>query len=141
MRRFLSLFWKDEQTVAAVARRLKLSNDEKDRLVRAARCDAPLADLARASAFRRILYRHGADVIRDNLLLDGAKDGAHAAPVDLLAEVDAYVRPVMPVSGDDILAAGVASGPAVGAAMRKLEAAWIDSDFTADRNALLALLA
>jgi poly(A) polymerase len=141
MRRFLSLFWKDEQTVAAVARRLKLSNDEKDRLVRAVRCDAPLADLARASAFRRILYRHGADVIRDNLLLDGAKDGAHAAPVDLLAEVDAYVRPVMPVSGDDILAAGVASGPAVGAAMRKLEAAWIDSDFTADRNALLALLA
>ena len=47
----------------------------------------------------------------------------------------------MPVSGDDILAAGVASGPAVGSAMRKLEAAWIDSDFTADRNALLALLA
>jgi poly(A) polymerase len=139
MRRFLSLFWKDEQALATVARRWKLSNDERDRLVYAARCDAPLADLARPADFRRILYRHGGDIIRDNLLLGWAGQGASARP-DMLAQIDAYVRPVMPVSGDEVLAAGVAPGPAVGAAMRKLEAAWIESDFTADRNTLLGLV-
>lgn len=140
MRRFLSLFWKDETAIAAAARRLKLSNDERDRLVHAARCDTPLTDLARPADFRRILYRHGVGVIRDNLLLDWAKKQGAVVSADTLLQVDSYVRPVMPLTGDEVLAAGVPPGPDVGRAMRKLEDAWIDSDFTADRGMLLGLL-
>jgi poly(A) polymerase len=142
MLRFLSLFWKNEAVVVAAARRLKMSNDERDRLVFAARCDAPLSELARPIDFRRILYHYGRDVVRDNLLLTWAEEeGGASERAALVAQVDAYVRPAMPVGGDDIIAAGIAAGPAVGAAMRKLEAAWIDSDFTADRGTLLRLLA
>jgi hypothetical protein len=46
----------------------------------------------------------------------------------------------MPVSGDDLLARGVKEGPAIGDALRKLEAAWIDSDFKLSRDALLKKL-
>ena len=139
--RFLSLFWKDAAVLAAVARRLKLSNEERDRLVFAARCDAGLDPDASRNDLHRLLYRHGRDVIRDNLLLAWAKQGVSAPGWGrLIADTDTYVRPVMPVSGEDVMAAGVATGPAVGVAIRKLEAAWVESDFNASRETLLGLL-
>lgn len=140
--RFLSLFWKDETAIAAVGRRLRMSNEERARLGHAARFDAPLRADTNSAEVRRILYRHGRAAVHDHTLLAWAKewpDGAGWAGI--AAQAAAFVPPVMPVSGDDVLAAGVAAGPAVGAAMRKLEAAWIDSDFTADRETLLRLLA
>jgi tRNA nucleotidyltransferase/poly(A) polymerase len=39
-----------------------------------------------------------------------------------------------------MLARGVAEGPAIGDALRKLEAEWIDSDFKLKREQLLAKL-
>lgn len=139
--RFLSMYWKDERAVASAARRLKMSNDERDRLVFAARCDAPLQEHIGPADLRRVLYRHGRDVVRDNAVLAWAKDwpGPSGWP-DVVARAEAYVRPVMPVTGDDVMAAGVEAGPPVGEALRKLEAAWIESDFSLAREALMKLL-
>jgi hypothetical protein len=59
---------------------------------------------------------------------------------DALVRAKAWQKPVLPVSGKDMLTRGVAAGPQVGAALQIMEAAWIASDFTLDRDALLDVL-
>jgi poly(A) polymerase len=44
--------------------------------------------------------------------------------------------PVCPISGQDILARGVAPGPQVGEILREFEAWWIANDFPNERSLL-----
>jgi poly(A) polymerase len=141
LRRFMALFSKDPEVLAAVSRRLKLSNEERDRLVFAARDETPVAPGMTPADVRRMLYRSGPTIFRDRVMLAWANANGAGDWMDLLAQADAWARPELPVSGQDVLAAGVAEGPAVGAAMRKVEAAWIDSDFSLGRAELLKLVA
>ncbi|MDP3736782.1 MAG: CCA tRNA nucleotidyltransferase [Hyphomonadaceae bacterium] len=141
MVRFLSLFWKDASTIRDVANRLKLSNEESHRLTWAAK-DATLIDTKmNTRAMRRALYAIGPSVFRDRVLLEWAQDPAASGVWKTLYDAaGAYERPAMPVAGNDLLARGVSEGPAIGDALRKLEAAWIESDFKLDRDKLLAKL-
>ncbi len=138
MIRFLSLFWKDSAAVHAVANRLKLSNEERHRLNWAAQDETPISPSMSAANMRRALHRIGASVFRDRVILQWAADGG--AWAELYEEAGKWVRPVMPVAGDDLIARGIEDGPAIGAALRKLETIWIDNDFTLDREELLARL-
>jgi poly(A) polymerase len=141
MARFLSLFWKDASTIRDVASRLKLSNEESHRLIWAAR-DATVIDTRmNARALRRALYAIGPSVFRDRLVLEWAQDPAASGVWKTLYDAaNTYERPAMPVTGNDLLSRGVTEGPAIGDTLRKLEAAWIDSDFKLDRDKLLAKL-
>ncbi len=47
--------------------------------------------------------------------------------------------PVFPLKAADFMNLGLAAGPALGAALRAAEAAWIAADFPADRAALDAI--
>ena len=49
--------------------------------------------------------------------------------------------PEFPLTGKDLIAAGVESGPKLGKALAALEALWIRSGFRANKQALLAALA
>lgn len=138
MVRFLSLFWKDARAVHAIANQLKMSNEERQRLNWAAKDDTPIRAGMSAQDMRRSVYEIGAGVFRDRVLLQWAGDGA--AWAQIYAGAGEWERPVMPVSGDDLLERNVTEGPAIGEALRRLEGAWIDSDFTLDKQALLALL-
>ena len=73
MLRFLALFWKDEAAAAGVALRLKLSNEERDRLVCAARHTSAL-DATSPHDVRVAMYRSGARVVKDLALLEWARD-------------------------------------------------------------------
>ena len=137
--RFLALFWKDAAAVHDVANRMKMSNDERHRLNWAVQHDAPLWGGITEQEVRTALYHAGQQTIRDRLMLEWASDGS-ADWSDVLTLVDAWQRPVMPVTGADLLKRGVTEGPEIGDALRKLEAAWIDSDFTATHDELLAKL-
>jgi poly(A) polymerase len=139
MLRFLALFWKDAPAVHAVANRLKLSNDERQRLNWSAADETPLSATTSAAELRAAIYRVGSQVIRDRALLGWASDGQDGwgAAVRL---ADNWPRPVLPVSGGDLITAGLSPGPAMGQALRKAEDAWIASDFSLDRDALLALV-
>jgi poly(A) polymerase len=134
--RFASVFAKDADLLAAVSRRLKVSNEERDRLVWPAR--ATLLPSMSPEDVRRTLYRIGPTVFRDRILLDWRAAGDRWKP--LLAQAENYVRPVLPVTGEDLLNLGVAESPAIGAALRQLEVAWIASDFALGRNDLLGRL-
>lgn len=141
MLRFLSLFWKDASSVRDVANRLKLSNEESHRLNWAVKDVTQIGAAMNGRAMRRALYGIGPAVFRDRVVMDWAQDpGSSGVWKTFYDAASAYERPAMPVAGADLLALGVKEGPAIGDALRKLEAAWIDSDFKLGRDALLKKL-
>ena len=138
MLRFLALFWKEAGAVRTVANRLKLSNEEKRRLEWPAEDETHLTSRLPPEQLRAAIYRRGAQVIGDRAILSWAQDGdpAWAAVVQL---VRTWRAPPMPLGGADLLACGIREGPALGAALKKAEEAWIASDFQLTREQLLAL--
>ena len=138
MLRFLALFWQDAVAVRTVANRLKLSNEEKRRLEWPVADETPLTPRLPPHQLRAAIYRRGAQVIRDRAILSWAQDGdpAWAAVVQL---AKTWRAPHMPLGGADLLARGIREGPALGAALKNAEEAWIASDFQLTRDQLLAL--
>ncbi len=139
MVRFLALFWKDAAAVHEVANRLKMSNVERHRLNWAVQDETPLWGGLAAQEVRAALYRAGEQTIRDRLMLEWASDGSPDWS-EVLAIGKTWRRPIMPVTGAELLKLGLSEGPTIGESLRKLETAWIESDFQLDSNALLALL-
>lgn len=128
------------EDAAARAAGLRLANAQRDRMV-AALGPAPGLDLEARSA-RAWIFRGGARAFADRLQLacaaDPSCDPERIAPALRLAAD--WRAPALPLAGADLQAAGLKPGPALGQALRRLEQAWIDSDFTLDREALLAEL-
>ncbi len=116
----------------AVARRLKLSNAEAERL-RALRT-GPVPDPALADdALRRLLAAEPAATLIDRTWLSGG-DAA------LRERLQSMPRPVFPLAGRDAVAAGIAPGPAVGAALAAVRDWWMQGGCVADRAGCLARL-
>jgi len=129
--------------IASLAERLRLSRAEAARLL--AWADAPEIDPAiTESNLAKLLYRGGTDGVLDRLKLALAREreAGNAGAVESLRRLIAYVgkwqRPVFPLSGKDLVAAGMEPGPTVGERLKALEDRWIESDFTLGREALLA---
>lgn len=142
VRRLASLL-PDAAAARAAAGALKLSNADRTRLVGALEGDAIAAPLAARSA-RILLYRLGAARFRDKLWLawaDAPKRGNAIQWRMLLDMADNYQRPRFPISGVDVMQAGVPEGPDVGRVLGKLEDWWVEGDFAADEGALRDRLA
>jgi poly(A) polymerase len=139
VRRLMNLMPRRVRDLAPLSDGLRLSNAETFRL--AAWADAALPPVlgAHPASLRRSLYAHGAAAVTDRAVLEAAASANPAGLVSVLAITAGYQRPVLPVNGDDALVAGL-SGPAIGAALHLAETAWIESDFSLDRAALLARL-
>ncbi|NKB48114.1 MAG: CCA tRNA nucleotidyltransferase [Alphaproteobacteria bacterium] len=130
----------------AIADRLRLSNADRARLAKlvesAGRFNRDMSDPAR----RATLYRLGADLWRDRVLIDWAEEIALGTPQnrhttdgwrELYELPEEWTAPVFPVQGNDVLALGVPAGPAVGRYLAQIEAWWIDGGFVANRAACL----
>jgi poly(A) polymerase len=138
MLRFLALFWQDAAAVRSASDRLRMSNEERLRLNAAAE-DGTTLNGASGEQVRAAIYRSGVQVVMDRAALDWAGSGvAHWKGV--LAEAQNWSPRTMPLAGADLLAVGFAPGPAMGQALKWAEEAWIASDFTLDRDVLLALV-
>ncbi len=114
----------------ALATRLKLSNTDRDRLVRltaAPRAGGTDADL------RRLLADHSPEDVIDRTWLDGA--------ADVRWRLATMPRPVFPLEGRDVVALGIPPGPRVGALLREVRRWWMDSGCVAGRSACLVELA
>jgi tRNA nucleotidyltransferase/poly(A) polymerase len=136
----------DAGKVRALAKRLKLSRAEAKRLNAWAK--APDADPALVeTALAAILYRQGAEAVRDRLAHAFAREAEAGNRADAaalrkqIAFADDWQKPVFPLKGKDLLAAGMKAGPAVGKRLKALEEAWVESGFTGDQQALLDQLA
>jgi len=127
----------------ALAERLRLSNDERDRLIAIGGPENRLrADLGVRDA-RALLHALGAPRFRDLVLLyeaGGADEPAREPWRRLCALSDSWRPPEFPLRGADLVAAGLTPGKAVGILLRELENWWVDRDFAPDRDELLAEL-
>ncbi len=94
-----------------------------------------------APAVRRLVHGFGADAAEGALLL-AAADAGRDTDAERLAALQAVARgwqpPSFPVSGADLAALGIAPGRGMGERLAALKSAWIASDFTLDRAALIA---
>ncbi|AFL53231.1 poly(A) polymerase [Sinorhizobium fredii] len=140
----------DAERLAAMAARLRLSKAEAAFLARFAEAPAIAATFADA-ALDRELYRHGEEGIIARLKLsvasarrksetDPAFLAETAALQRLLARAGKWQRPVFPLSGVDVLKAGVPAGPKIGELLTELENFWVDRNFNIDRATLVARL-
>ncbi|MEO1027569.1 MAG: CCA tRNA nucleotidyltransferase [Pseudomonadota bacterium] len=131
-RRLMALLPRDYSVVAAIARHLRLPNKDRDRLIAWANDEISVASVGDPKSERVSLYRYGAEA-----LIDWAMYEDRAEDVRRLKAAGA--PPVFPVLGRDLLEVGFEAGARVGETLRALEALWIDGDFKADRQALLAV--
>lgn len=136
--RRLAALLPDAQAARTASDVLKLSNAIRARLEGALDGEAIAAPLAARSA-RTLLYRLGPVRFRDKVWLgwaDAPRRG-NAIPWRMLLDMaDNYQRPRFPLSGLDVMQAGVPEGPEVGRVLGKLEDWWVDGDFTADEGVL-----
>jgi poly(A) polymerase len=136
MRRLAALLCVTEGDIDDVCARLRLSNAERAYLVSMSAQSVSREDPAR----RRAIHHLGAATFRDLVLLGWAKSGDDSGWSALLEFAAAWTPQLFPLSGADVLAAGIAPGPAVGKILQTIEAWWIDGDFSADKGACLARL-
>ncbi|TPW31715.1 CCA tRNA nucleotidyltransferase [Martelella alba] len=139
----------DEARVSAMASRLRMANAESARLKAFTRTPQIDDGMSRV-ALRQSLYRHGRDgsEIRLRLQLASARGKAAGGDLEqaasaarlsaLLDTVTPWEKPVMPISGADVIAAGAAPGPAVGEILKALENEWVEGGFAYDRATLAA---
>ena len=127
---------------ASMKERWRLSNSDARRLADLAALIPPTPGL-RPREQRIVLYQIGAAAWRDLVQLAWARSRASSddpAWRRLLKLPDRWQAPSLPVTGKDLIAAGLAPGPAMGEALRRLEDWWVASDFKPDRDALMARL-
>ncbi len=125
---------------------LKLSNAEAGRLAAAATALARLhgaSERPQPRLLRELLFDRGRTGADDGVLLAWAESGAPpddpawAAARRFLADTP---EPRLPFSGSDLIARGVPAGRSLGAALKRLQAAWIRAGFPQDPHALAELL-
>ncbi|MET0358596.1 MAG: CCA tRNA nucleotidyltransferase [Pararhizobium sp.] len=138
----------DAERLEAMATRLRFSKADGAALQAFAGAGTIKDGMAEA-ALDRMLYRQGPNgiVFRLKLALASARqkaegDGDAMAMVArlgrLLDRASIWQKPVFPVSGTDLITAGIAPGPAMGGVLADLEEAWIASGFRESRDSLLA---
>jgi len=122
----------------AVADALKLSNADRLRLEQALSGERIAPQLSAPDA-RRLLYRVGVSRFRDKVRLAWAGAARSANAIQwrmLLAMADNWQRPRFPLSGLDVMQAGVPEGPEIGRVLALVEDWWIGGDFASDEGAL-----
>jgi len=130
-----------DDIVDGLSSRLKVPNLVRDRLkawangTQSVSLESP--EMVRAALYRG---RKRRDAVIDQLKLEIVLAKEDRAPLlELLAIADAFAAPELPVKGQDLLDAGFEAGAALGTALKRMEEAWIESDFALDRDALMAL--
>ena len=135
--RLAALLPHDKTLAGQVAGRWKLPNEARARLADIAGADEKIAPDLSGREARKLLYRLGVRPFKDRVLLKWAADAKAAVSWRaLLALADAWERPRFPLSGRDVMLAGVPQGPLVGQVLGEVEEWWIDSDFTGDSSSL-----
>ena len=141
-----ALAGESEVDVARLRDALRLSNDERDRLygmIAALGAEAPGAKPPDAQGLSALLYNNGRAAALDGLALRHADAPVPPEAPDWLAAgrfLALAVVPALPVSGADVVARGIRSGPLVGQVLKQLQALWIRAGFPEQPTVLHDLL-
>ncbi|PZU23523.1 MAG: CCA tRNA nucleotidyltransferase [Shinella sp.] len=148
--RLIAIIPPDAARLEALADRLRLSRAEAAFLQQWANAPA-IPDEVTDAVFARLLYRHGAPGLVARLKLSLASARMQARGNDaamlraarlstLLALAERFEKPKFPLSGADVLKAGLPAGPKVGEVLATLENQWVDMNFSLSRDKLLERL-
>ncbi len=129
--RLSALLPDDPAAVAKIARDLRLTRAVELRLAEAA--VGPLDPATDAKTLRALIYREGAQAVRDRILRGGAAGGGDTATA--LALIETWPAPRLPVGGRDLTKLGIDPGPEHGRILKAFEAEWIEEDFPSDGHA------
>jgi poly(A) polymerase len=141
--RLAALLPDDPAVGQATAERLRLSNAQRARLVAALGTEPRLVSWLSPREARRGVYQLGADAFCDRVMLAWAGSDRQAAGAQwraLLPMARSWPRPAFPLTGEEVMAAGVPKGPMVGEVMREIEAWWIEQDFIDDKLSIVERL-
>lgn len=134
--RLAALLPADQTAAARLAERLRLSNADRDRIIAAVAPGPALKSWMSPREIRRGIYREGQKGFRDRAKLAWAASSRTAATMQwrgLVALADGWSPPEFPLTGQDVMNAGVPKGPLVGQVLREVEDWWIDHDFLDDK--------
>ena len=143
MLRLMALMAREPLSAALLAKRLRLSNKEADRLKAWASDGESLSADMEERARMQAIYRSGKAVILDRARLRaaGASDPIESSHWMVLADLAmGWTPPTFPLRGADLVEAGVPKGPQLGKALSALEALWVRSGFSTEKPQLLAAL-
>jgi poly(A) polymerase len=122
---------------ATVAARWKLSTAQRNRLTGICGVQPMLTPILTAAECGKLLYKLGAARFKDCLFLVWAGHPRCAVHWrTFLALAENWQPPRFPLTGTDVMRAGVPRGPLVGRVLAEVEAWWIDNGFSQDRVAL-----
>jgi len=120
--------------------RLRLANAEQERLMSMGDGWWRISAATGMHEARVLIYRLGPDKFLDRVLLAWSRAWSEGVADDrwhdLVLLADRWTVPVFPLKAADFIERGVAKGPALGAALRAAEEAWIAQDFPMDAAAL-----
>jgi poly(A) polymerase len=140
--RLAALLPDDPAGAERTAERLRLSNAQRDRLAAALNPAPRLVSWMSPKETRGLVYRLGLQAFCDRVTLAWAT-GRPAATTQwraLLPTAQSFPVPRFPMTGDEVMAAGVPEGPLVGAVLREVERWWVENDFPDDKLALIERL-
>jgi poly(A) polymerase len=117
---------------------LRLSNAETERLL-ALEGWWRVTPAAGEKSARALLYRLGRQHFSDQVLVAWSRSGAGVADFawrGLACLPETWTAPAFVLKAADFMRRGIAAGPALGAALRAAEEAWIAADFPTDHAAV-----
>ncbi len=138
VRRLGALGVRTSEDAERLWQRLRLANAEHERLASMGDGWWRIAP-GDAKAARALLYGLGPEYFVERVLLAWARSSARAtdrAWREMATLPERWTAPVFPLKAADFIKRGIEKGPALGAALRAAEAAWIAADFPMDESAL-----
>lgn len=137
VRRLGALAVREDADAEALREGLRLSNAEATRLAALAG-PAPTPGMCEKGQ-KAFLYRMGREAFQDRALIAFARSGASLEDEGwraLASLAGGWPIPVFPLKAADFIARGLQPGPALGAALKRAEEAWIEAGFPMDSGAL-----
>jgi poly(A) polymerase len=137
--RLAALLPNDVAVAKSVAAKLRLSNAHAARLEDLAGAKEKIVSYLSIKEVRKLLYRIGIGPFRDRVFLKWAEDPKESNAINwrmLLEVASTWPRPAFPLTGRDVMLAGVPEGPLVGRILAEVEDWWIDADFIEDEFSL-----
>lgn len=141
--RLMSMSAREPLQMALLCKRLKMSKVETQRLRAWADDATPLNPEMSEREKLIAIYKSGKQTAldRSRLRAAGEPDTIRSAHWMVLADLAmGWTLPEFPLKGKDLKAAGIKPGPNMGRAMKALEALWIRSGFSVDKEKLLIAL-
>ena len=135
--RLMAILPPDASKLASFAKRLKLPNTVRDRLISWAGGALPDAGL-KEPQFQQWLYWQDKKASEDRIRLAIAANGDDAKKYQRqLKWLARWQKPSLPVRGDDLVKLGMSPGPKIAQSLKFLEELWVESGFKLSREALL----